>query len=129
MAFVLQLSPSYTWPVPFDMPIDGGKFRRESFEAVFKRLPQSRIEEIMAAEQALRVAYERGSGEIKELMNAARDHAAEILVGWSGIKEVDGGEDLPFSKRALKQLLEVPMMAGAILQAYGDSLQKAKSKN
>jgi hypothetical protein len=129
MAFVLTQKATYSWPVSFDMPIDGGRFRRETFEAVFNRLPQSRVEEIMAAEQGLRIAYERGTGDLKELLPVVRSHAAEVMAGWSGIKDVDGGEDLPFTQSALEQILEVPMMAGAILQAYGESLQKAKAKN
>jgi hypothetical protein len=111
------------------MPIDGGRFRRETFEAVFKRLPQSRVEEIMAAEQEVRLAAERGVGDLKTLLPVIRAHAAEVVVGWSGIKDVDGGEDLPFTETSLQELLEVPMMASAILQAYGESLQKAKVKN
>jgi hypothetical protein len=129
MAFVLAQSATYSWPVPFDMPIDGGKFRRESFDAVFNRLPQSKVEEIMAAEQELRIAYENGTSDLKSLLPIVRAHAAEVMAGWSGIKDVDGGEDLPFTQSNLEQLLEVPMMAGAILQAFGASLQKAKTKN
>jgi len=129
MAFVLTQTATYSWPVSFDMPIDGGRFRRETFEAVFKRLPQSRVEEIMAAEQEVRLAAERGVGDLKTLLPVIRAHAAEVVVGWSGIKDVDGGEDLPFTETSLQELLEVPMMASAILQAYGESLQKAKVKN
>ena len=83
----------------------------------------------MAAEQALRVSFQQGNDDLKERMAEVRSHAAEIMVGWSGIKDVDGGEDLPFTDAGLKQLLEVPMMAASILQAYGESLQKAKAKN
>jgi hypothetical protein len=129
MAFVLNQTATYTWLVSFDMPIDGTRFRRETFEAVFKRLPQSRVEEIMAAEQELRIAFERGTGDLKALLPVVRAHAAEVMAGWNGIKDVDGGEDLPFTQSTLEELLEVPMMASSILQAYGDSLQKAKVKN
>lgn len=129
MAFVLNQTVTYSWPISYDMPIDGGRFRRETFEVVFKRLPQSRVEQILAAEQELRVAAETGVGDLKSLLPVVRAHAAEMIVGWSGIKDVDGGDDLPFTQSALEQLLEVPMMASSILQAYGDSLQKAKVKN
>ncbi len=129
MAFVLTQKATYSWLVSFDMPIDGTRFRRETFEAVFKRLPQSRVEEIMAAEQEVRLAAERGVGDLKTLLPVIRAHAAEVMAGWSGIKDVDGGEDLPFTEANLQELLEVPMMASAILQAYGESLQKAKAKN
>jgi len=50
------------------------------------------------------------------------------LVGWSGITD-DVGEQVPFSQKALQQLLEVPLLGAAVLRAYFDSLKGAKRKN
>jgi hypothetical protein len=50
------------------------------------------------------------------------------LVGWSGISD-DAGKEIPFSQKALDQLLEVPFLAVAVLKAYMDSLKGAKRKN
>lgn len=126
MAFVLNQSQSYSWPVSIKLPADGGKREKSSFDALFKRLPQSRINEIqLLASQRIKAA-ERG----EELDNGVTDQsiAAEILVGWSGI--VDGeGDEVPYSEASKAQLLDVPMMAGALIEAYFASLVELKRKN
>lgn len=114
MAFVLKKSGSYSWPVHFDIPVDGGRFERQTFDCEFKQISQTRIREIS-----------EGIG--SDGMTDA-DVAAEVLVGWSGVTD-DNGKDVPFSQSALTDLLEVPMLAGAIVLAYFDSLQGAKRKN
>ena len=42
MAFVLKQSDTYKWPVTVEIPIDGGRFDKQTFDAEFKRLPQER---------------------------------------------------------------------------------------
>ena len=45
-------------------------------------------------------------------------------------RQTDGdGKEVPFSQKALEQLLDVPMLASAITVAYFESLQGAKRKN
>jgi len=114
MAFVLKQSDTYSWPVTFDLPIDGGRHQRQSFDGEFRRLSQSRIREMGQQIEA---------GETTDA-----DLATEVLVGWSGITD-DSGKDVPFSQAALQQLLDVPMLATAIITAYFSSLQGAKRKN
>ena len=114
MAFVLKQSDTYSWPVTFDLPIDGGRHQRQSFDGEFRRLSQSRIREMGQQIEA---------GETTDA-----DLATEVLVGWSGITD-DSGKDVPFSQTALQQLLDVPMLATAIITAYFSSLQGAKRKN
>lgn len=126
MAFVLNQSQSYSWPVSIKLPADGGKREKSSFDALFKRLPQSRINEIQLLVSQRIKAAERG----EELDNGVTDQsiAAEILVGWSGI--VDGeGDDVPYSEASKAKLLDVPMMAGALIEAYFASLVELKRKN
>ena len=126
MAFVLNQSQSYSWPVSINLPADGGKREKSSFDALFKRLPQSRINEIQQLVQQRMKAAERGD----ELDNGVTDQsiAAEILVGWSGILDADG-DDVPYSEAVKAQLLDVPMMAGALIEAYFTSLVELKRKN
>lgn len=126
MAFVLNQSQSYSWPVSIQLPADGGKREKSSFDALFKRLPQSRINEIQQLVQQRIKAAERG----EELDNGVTDQsiAAEILVGWSGILDADG-DDVPYSEAIKAQLLDVPMMAGALIEAYFTSLVELKRKN
>lgn len=68
MAFVLAQTESYSWPVTVEFPIDGGRFEKQSFDAVFKRLPQTRIREIWDLIQA---------GELND-----DELCAEVLTGW-----------------------------------------------
>lgn len=119
MAFVLKQSDTYSWPVAFDLPVDGGRHERQTFDGEFKRLPQSKVG-LMVAELA-RLDETGDLDRISEL-------AGEVLVGWSGVTD-DQGKDIPFSQKALEQLLEVPMLGVATLKAYMDSIKGAKRKN
>jgi hypothetical protein len=126
MAFVLKQSASYNWPVTFKMPANGGKYEKQTFDAEFCRLPQSRINEIQAEVQRRVKAAERGEeyeGDITDV-----SIADELLLGWSGIVD-DDGDEVECTAANKAQLLNVPMMAGAIIQAYFDSLTGKKTKN
>ena len=122
MAFVLKQSASYTWPVPLLIPVDGGRREKHSFDAEFKRLPQSRINEIIKLARALELG--RGDDEALDDKSAAK----EILIGWAGITD-DAGKDVPFSESALDQLLEIPTIAGQIIKAWFSSMEVAKRGN
>jgi hypothetical protein len=122
MSFVLKQTASYTWPVPLLIPVDGGRREKHSFDAEFKRLPQSRINEIIKLARALEVG--RADDEMLDDKTAAR----EILIGWSGITD-DNGKDVPFSESALDQLLEIPTVAGQIIRAWFNSMDVAKRGN
>jgi hypothetical protein len=126
MAFVLKQLSTYKWPVPFRMPIDGGKYEKQTFEAEFRRLPQSRINEIQSEVQARIKAAERGEsidGEVSD-----QSIADEVLADWSGIVD-DDGDDISCTNATKAELLNVPMMAGFIVEAYFDSLTGKKTKN
>ena len=126
MAFVLKQSDSYTWPVSIKLPANGGKRERQTFDAEFKRLPQSRINEIQLLVQQRMKAAERGEDTGEGISD--QSIADEVLVGWDGIVDCDG-EPVPFSKGSKAQLLDVPMMAGALISAYFESLTEQKRKN
>lgn len=123
MAFKLQQSTTYVWPVKIVLPIDGGKRLTETFDATFRRLPQSRINEIVK----LARLQERGRlDDDQELED--QDAAREIMVGWDGVED-DDGKPIPFSEKAAKELLEIPTVAGQIVKAWFGSLAEAKRKN
>jgi len=126
VAFVLKQSDSYTWPVSIRLPANGGKRERQTFDAEFKRLPQSRINEIQEEVQKRIKAVERNEQPADEISDVSI--ADEILVGWDGIVDGDG-EAVPYSKAAKAQLLEVPMLAGALITTYFESLAEQKQKN
>jgi len=111
--FKITQDPTYTWPVSIEFPTDGGKVEKATFDAEFKRLTQSRVDEI-------RQAVERN--DMRDI-----DLAREALVGWSGI--VDNGGPVPYSESARDQLLEIPMVATSIVVALLNSLAGARRKN
>jgi len=119
MSFVLKQSDTYVWPVTFDVPVDGGRHERQTFDGEFKRLPQSKIGPMVAELQKL-----EDLGDLERFTEIA----ADLLVGWSGIND-DNGKEVPFSQKALERLLEVPFLAVAVLKAYMDSIKGAKRKN
>lgn len=123
MAFVLAKSATYTWPVRISLATDGGKQTVETFDAEFRRLPQSRINEIVRQARAA----ERGRGDDDEQIED-QDAAREIIASWKGVTD-DAGAEIPFSEAALGQLLEIPTVAGQIVKAWFESLKEGKRKN
>lgn len=126
MAFVLKQSASYTWPVTFKLPVDGGKYEKQTFDAEFKRLPQARIDEIQEAVQD-RARSIANNQEPDSPIND-RTVADEILIGWSNVLDADGDE-IPFTATNKQTLLEVPALASAIIVAFFESVTGNKLKN
>lgn len=123
MSFVLKQSASYTWPITLILPVDGGRREKHTFDGEFKRLPQTRINEIV------RLAREMERGRLNEDEALEdQDAAREVLIGWSGVVD-DDGKEIPFSDTTLGQLLEIPTVAGQIVRAWFESLEVAKRKN
>jgi hypothetical protein len=56
------------------------------------------------------------------------DVAREVVLGWSGITD-DAGKEVPFSQKALDQVLDVPTLASAMVLAYFNSVAGVKAKN
>ncbi len=111
--FTLDQDDSYTWPIKVSLAANGGRFIEQTFDAIFKRNTQTKIKEMLNAEEASDFSF-----------------AQDVLVGWKGINDKSGA-DIPFSEGARDKLLDVPAVANAIVQAYIDSsLNKgAKRKN
>ena len=115
MAFVLkQNDSSYKWPVVYNMPVDGGRHEKHTFDAEFKRVTQTRIREI---------GEHIENQEITEV-----DLLNEVLLGWDGINDEDGNP-IKFSQKALQQVIDVPMLATDISKAFFNSIAGAKRKN
>ena len=126
MAFILKQSDTYNWPVPFEVPTDGGRFLKQSFDAEFKRPTQTRIVEIQESVMARLRAIQNDQD--TDGMITDQQIAGEVLVGWTGIDDGEGGE-VPFSEKAKAQVLDVPSVAASIVEAFFDSLKGAKRKN
>lgn len=126
MGLVLQQSPTFTWPITVRETQDGGRYRTHTFEAVFKRLPQSRMDEIQLEYQRIK-SWAANDEVISSL--PTREIAAEILAGWSGIFEPDNTTQIPYSEAAKAQLLEIATVADVLVTTYIESTEKAKAKN
>ena len=126
MAFVLKQSSSYKWPVSFKLPVDGGKFEKQTFDAEFKRLPQARINEIQTDVQTRIKAAERS--ELVDTSVTDISIANELIIGWEGVVDGDG-DAVTFCEAVKQQLLDIPTVASAIIVAYFDSLAGVKTKN
>jgi len=123
MSFVLQQSESYSWPITIILPVDGGRREKHTFDGEFKRLPQSRINEIIKLARAMELGRISDDEELND-----QGAAQEVLVGWSGIQDFDGNE-IPFTEKALAELLEIPTLASQIVKAWFESIEVAKRKN
>ena len=111
--FKLDQSTTYAWPVTVQIPVDGGRYVAETFDAHFKRLPQAQLE-------SLRKDALGGT-----LTDAG--FARMVMGGWAGV--TDGGQDVPFSMSSLDQLLQIPGTAAAIVEAFVASQTGAPRKN
>ena len=125
MSFVLKSSSSYTWPVTFYQPENGTR-KEQSFDAQFKHLPQTRINEIQVLVQKRVKAIQEGIEDTSGITD--QSIANEVLAGWEGIEDGEGAP-VPFSNKTKKQILDIPMLASAIIESYFDSLVEAKTKN
>lgn len=125
MSFVLEQSPTFSWPITIREVQDGGRHRTHQFEAVFRRLNQSRMEEVQLQFQRMKAA---AAADLPLDAIPTRDIAAEILAGWKGITDAQG-EEVPFSETAKAQLLEVATVADVLVQTFFEAHEKARAKN
>jgi len=112
--FKLALSPSYFWPVTFQLPTDGGVHEEHTFEARFKRMGETELEALV------KDIREKGLSDLQV--------AERILEGWRGVQAPDGS-DLPVTAAAKHALLRVQGLPTAVVMAFFDSLGKARQKN
>lgn len=112
--FTLSTKNTFSWPVSFRIPVDGGGYESADFDAEFKRLTQSRLEQIMAK---LTV------GEMSD-----REVADEILVGWKGVQTEDG-KPVPFTDDSKARMLDVAGLSASLVLAYTEALRGIREKN
>jgi hypothetical protein len=129
MSFILDQASTYRWPVEFDVPGDGGRCVRQSFDAEFHRIDQERVEEIVRCIRR-REALEEAGREIPDELDGydAINIARSLLAGWSGIAGADG-VDVPFTDATVSRVLGTPTVAAMIVSAWAESITGAKRKN
>ena len=123
--FILKKEATFTHPIVFTTPADGGTQKEETFDAVFKIIPQSRINEIGVQAQKKKKELDEGimdGTDISDLMIAD-----EILVGWDGV--TDGESPVPFTKATKKQVLDIAGLANILVTIYFEEVSKQKTKN
>ena len=123
--FILKKEATFTHPIVFYTPSDGGTQNKETFDAIFKIIPQSRINEIGV--QAQKKQKELDNGIIDGTAISDLLIADEILVGWDGI--TDGNDPVPFTKATKKQVLDIAGLANLLVTKYFEEVSKQKVKN
>mgnify|MGYP001237952638 FL=1 len=123
--FILKKEATFTQPIKFYTPSDGGLQKEETFDAVFKIIPQSRINEIREQADKKQKELDEGITDGENISDVLI--ADEILVGWDGI--TDGEKEIPYSKATKKLILEYPLLANTLVEIYFAELTKQKTKN
>jgi hypothetical protein len=111
MSFVFKKGVTYSWPVKIQLPKDGGEFEEQSFEAVFKRIKQSEINDLLAGEGA-----------------TDRKFCEAVMAGWNGILD-ESHNAIAFTSESLGEFLDVPGVTKAIVVAFLESVVGIKKGN
>ena len=123
--FILKKEATFTHPIVFYTPGDGGSQNKETFDAVFKIIPQSRINEIGVQAQKKEKELKDGIMEGTDISDLLI--ADEILVGWEGI--TDGDKEVPFTPATKKQVLDIAGLANLLVTEYLEVVAQQKTKN
>lgn len=113
--FVLKKRESFQWPVKFRIAIDG-RYEDHEFKAEFKRISQSRIDELF------------GAGGDRSEKISDDEFVREALIGWDGVT-LENGDAVPFNQDTLTSLLDVPGVRTAIVRAFFNSISGLAEKN
>ena len=98
MASVLKKSNTVKWPITFQKASDGGKFKKQTFTAIFKEIGRDRFNELV----------DKGDVALVD----------EILLGWEGIQDEEK-VDVPFSDENKAFLLDDFAIMKALIETYG----------
>ena len=123
--FILKKEATFTHPIVFSTPSDGGTQNEETFDAIFKILPQSRINEIGKLANQKQKEINEGIYDGTKIDDYLI--AEEILVGWDGI--TDGEKPIPYTKATKKQVLDIAGLANLLVTIYFEEVAKQKIKN
>lgn len=115
MAFQLKISNEYSWPVEVKIPKERGGLETIRFDARYRRLPQDRIDEMIAQNREAQITDEA--------------LAREVLVGWSGITD-ENNDPYLFSEENRDALLaNVVGLRSAVVRAFFESISGGARKN
>lgn len=114
MAFKLNLSKTYFTPVVVEVPMDGGRFEKMTFDAEFERLTREEFEEL--------IEQQRKDGMTDRAL------LERVLKGWKKVVDEDG-EDVPFSETGKQAVFSVVQAVPAIVKAFFSSMANVREKN
>lgn len=114
MAFRLDLSPTYRWPVRLKVPGEDGTMQDAHFNVDFVRLKQSEVAEI---------AKQAGDGNLTD-----SEFARRVVKGLPDIED-GAGNPIPFSMEALDKVCEIVGVQAAIVRAWFESISEGAQKN
>lgn len=115
--FKLNPAPVFAAVVALSVP---GAAAAAAIEMTFKHKGRTALDAWMKKPALLRV-------EGKSISDA--EYLAEVVVGWSGVKD-DDGNDVPFTVENLEKLIEAyPASGQEIFSAYVAQLTEARAKN
>lgn len=110
--FTIRKDHSFKITVEIPVPQEDGTFKTESFDGMFEVIGQDEIDTMMTT----------------HLANFDAVLVRRVLKGWDRVKDADG-ELVPFSDKALDDVLRVPYQRAAISRAYTEVLSGARRKN
>ena len=120
MAFKIDLSETYNYPVSLEIVGDKGKYQKFSFNAEFKRLSQSEVEQ-------LGEDIRPQGGEPAKLND--EDLVDIVMVNWSDIYD-EHGQPIEFSNPKHKAaVLDVFGVKQALVKGFFESINGVKRKN
>lgn len=119
--FKIAGSEHYFTNVAVKVPDGNGKYILHKFDAKFRRLSTTEIDEVYR-----RINKDK-LRENEELLSDT-ELLHDVMVGWRGVLDQDGNE-IEFTPENLDKLLEVFPVRPTLAQAWFDSLQAGKQKN
>lgn len=114
MTFKLNLSQTYFTPVVVEIPIDGGRSEKMTFDAEFRRIGRAELDRLMES-----------AGKKKKSDQEVID---EVLVGWKGVKD-HNNSDVEFSETSKKAVFDIVQVLPALVKAFFESISGVREKN
>lgn len=139
--FILTDKPSFTSPVVFHTPADGGKTQKNEFSVSFRFLPADEVKELfrrLDAQKLLAVARQKrleadpegalhAEQEPDEITD--REIIDRVLIGFGADLKGEDRQPLPFTPDNLDRLLRVHGTQQAIVESFFKHHFKAPEKN
>ncbi len=139
--FVLTEKPSFTAPISFHIPADGGKTQKVDFSVSFRFLPADEVKELfrrLDAQKLLTAARQKRldadpegalhtDQEADEITD--REIIERVLIGFGDDLKGEDRKPLPFTPDNLDRLLRVHGAQQAIVESFFKHHFQAPEKN